>query len=103
MKPNITKLALLNEGDKFLFVNENGSLKTERAYFVEGQYPKFKCTTVFAEKNIQHNVAAFDGEIECKNITGVENSQKVMILEQNVLHVEHGIFYSLEHIRRHSK
>lgn len=89
-KGKVTLLRNLNEGDKFYFCDQNGRIKNSAtAYFVEGQYPKFKCTTVFAEKNINHYFSGKNSDVNCHNVTGVENNQYVKIEECNVLHVHH--------------
>ena len=92
-KGDITLLRNLKEGDKFYFCDQNGRIKkTSTAYYVEGQYPKFKCTTVFAEMNILHS---FTGPsiVPCEYVTGVENNQYVKVDDLHVLHVKHTLGY----------
>lgn len=84
-------LHLLDEGDKFQFANEDGTLKSERMYFVEGQYPKFSCTTVCAETNIEpcrHN----DGQ-HMKMVTGVEDCQWVHLVTEHAIKVCHKVTF----------
>lgn len=81
MKPRITLLANLEEGDKFYFAEENGKLKNTTPYYVEGQYPKFHCTTVCAEHNIKP-CSSGNGQ-HMTMVTGVEDVQWVQIIQAN--------------------
>lgn len=92
-KGKITLLRNLKEGDKFQFCDQTGKLKSTTEYYVEGQYPKFRCTTVFAEHNITHYFNGRTSNVDCDKVTGVENIQYVKIVECAVLHVEHCVHY----------
>ena len=85
---NITLLGNLLEGDKFQFANEDGTLKSERIYFVEGQYPKFHCTTVFGEHSIEK---CKDGGLHTNMVTGVESDQWVRFIQEEVVHTCHKV------------
>ena len=88
-KGKVTLLKNLKEGDKFYFCDQTGKQKSAAAYYVEGQYPKFHCTTVFAEHNVTHYFNGNPSDVDCENVTGVENNQYVKIIECAVLHVHH--------------
>lgn len=94
MKVNVTMLSLLDEGDKFQFANEDGTLKSERIYYVEGQYPKFNCTTVVAEHNIEpcmsFGLYKDKGE-HAKVVTGVEDTQWVHLVTRHSIHFCHKV------------
>lgn len=94
MKHRVTMLHLLDEGDKFQFANEDGTLKSERMYFVEGQYQKFGCTTVIAEHNIKecphYGLYADEGQ-HTDVITRVENIQWVHLVQSHAIHVCHKV------------
>lgn len=87
----ITLLANLLEGDKFQFANEDGTLKSERMYYVEGQYPKFHCTTVCAENNIEK---CKDGGLHMTTVTGVEDIQWVKFVQEEVIHICHKVTFN---------
>lgn len=95
-KGKITLLRNLKEGDKFHFCDQSGKIKSSEAYYVEGQYPKFHCTTVFAERNITHYFNGAPSSVDCECVTGVENSQYVKIDECAVLHVKHNVVFGEE-------
>ncbi len=94
-KHNITRLALLDEGDKFQFANEDGTLKSERVFFVEAQYPKFSCTTILAEHYIKpcHSYGLYkDDGLHAEMVTAVED-QWVHILQKHAIHICHKVKY----------
>ncbi len=95
-KGKITLLKHLKEGDKFQFCEKDGRIKKQAPYYVEGQYPKFGCTTVFAEHNINHYFTGKPSDVDCENVTGVENNQYVKILDCAVLHVKHNLHYGID-------
>lgn len=89
MKVKVTMLHLLDEGDRFQFANENGTLKSNKIYYVEGQYPKFHCTTVCGDHNI---VPCCGGECKCMNVvTGVEDTQWVHLVKKHAIDICHEI------------
>lgn len=93
MKQQITLLSNLDEGDEFIFVEEqrNGQYKPKNNthYYVEGQYPKFHCTTVCAKHNIKP-CSSGNGE-HMTMITGVENIQWVQIVKEQAIHICHKV------------
>lgn len=89
MKPRITLLANLEEGDKFYFAEENGKLKNTTPYYVEGQYPKFHCTTVCAKHNIKP--CSSGNGLHMTMVTGVEDVQWVQIIQEHAIHTCHKV------------
>ena len=92
-KGKITLLRNLKEGDKFHFCDQNGRIKGSDAYYVEGQYPKFHCTTVFAEHNINHYFTGRTSDVDCECVTGVEDTQYAKVDDCAVLHVRHELHF----------
>ena len=92
-KGKITLLRNLKEGDKFQFCDQTGKIKSHKEYYVEGQYPKFGCTTVFAEMYINHFFSGRNSNVDCKNVTGVEDKQYVKVIDCGVLHVSHELHF----------
>ena len=88
MKYRVTLLANLSEGEKFQFANENGTLKSDREYFVEGQYPKFNCTTVFAKDRIE---TSRTGDKCTEMVTAVENDQWVRWIPNEIAYTCHKV------------
>ena len=88
-KVRVTMLHLLDEGDRFQFANEDGTLKSERMYYVEGQYPKFGCTTVCAETNIEP-CRSGEGQ-KMRMVTGVEDAQWVHLVTEHAIDVCHKV------------
>ena len=82
-----TQLKYLSSGDRFAFVKPNGA--RVGTYFVEGQYPKFKCTTVININNIHQNDK---DSFYTKDVTAVENDQVVFLLKKNDIKTFHKIF-----------
>lgn len=91
MKHKVTLLSNLEEGDKFQFANEDGTLKSTREYFVEGQYPKFNCTTVCAKDNIKP-CSSGNGQ-NLSMVTGVEDYQWVRFLPDQKIDICHKVKY----------
>lgn len=89
-RPIIYKLSELKPEDSFYFCDENGNRKSNTMYFVEAQYPKFGCTTIFAKNKItlapnkNHYINQY-------NITAVENNQYVDISEKTYIGIWHQI------------
>ena len=79
----IKKLSELKEGDKFYFCTENGNTASSNNYFVEGQYPKFGCTTIFPEYAIVPiRFSPLRGLKQIEHVTAVANNQYVMTLDE---------------------
>ena len=90
MNPVITQLKNLKDGDKFYFCKEDGTPASSTNYYVEGQYPRFGCTTIFPEyaiKPIRFN--PLRGLKQIEHVTAVNNDQYVMPLEEflDITHV----------------
>ena len=90
-KHQTTLLGNLLEGDKFQFAHENGTPKSDRIYYVEGQYPKFGCTTVIQEQNIRK---CNSGGLHATMVTGVESDQWVNFIQEEVIHVCHKVTFN---------
>ncbi len=91
----ITQLRYLKDGDHFEFIDAQGKRKGACDYYVEGQYPKLKCTTVYASCHIWHSFSG-PSTVNCKDITGVENNQLVRLLDEATWHIKHVIAYNNE-------
>lgn len=76
----------LKEGDKFIF-----PAKPDTPYFVEGQYPKFGCTTVCKASNIEP-CSSGNGE-HMTMVTGVNDKQEVKLIKSNAIHICHKVKY----------
>ena len=94
---DIRLLKQLKEGDKFRFLSSDAqwiSLQKRiiaRDYYVEGQYPKFHCTTVCAAENIQ---PCRDNSQHMTMVTGVEDNQKVVLIKANAIHTCHKVTFN---------
>ena len=91
----ITQLRYLKDGDHFEFIDTKGKRKGACDYYVEGQYPKFGCTTVYASCHIWHSFSG-PSTVDCKDITGVENNQLVRLLDEATWHIKHVIAFNDE-------
>ena len=91
----ITQLRYLKEGDHFEFIDTQGKRKGTCDYYVEGQYPKFRCTTVYASCHIWHSFSG-PSTVEGKDITPVENTQLVKLLDEATWHINHVIAFNDE-------
>lgn len=99
---DIRTLRELKEGDKFRFLSSDTDwipLKNRiiaRDYFVEGQYPKFHCTTVCAAQNIRpcNPDSIYDASKHMTMVTGVEDRQKVVLIKANAIHICHEVTFN---------
>lgn len=101
----ITQLRNLKEGDEFYFVNYEKKVKnlsgTDRdkyvlnatTYYVEGQYPKFHCTTVCRKSNVK---PCSSGGLHMTQVTGVEDTQEVRLVNAGIIHTCHKVTYTIQ-------
>ena len=76
-------LRQLKEGDPFVFPNKPNTL-----YYVEGQYPRFHCTTVCKLSNIEQ---CKDGGLHATMVTGVDDRQLVAVRRAKRIHICHKV------------
>lgn len=79
-------LKYLQEGDEFVFW-KNGTINPTR-YIVEGQYPKFHCTTISRVENIQKHIV--HGRCLGK-VTAVKDDQEIRLLAEKRYELHHCI------------
>ena len=91
MKANTTMLHLLDEGDKFQFANEDGTVKSKCMYYVEGQYPRFKCTTICNATFIGPD--SFGNEQVANIVTAVDDTQWVILVTKKAVRFNHKITF----------
>lgn len=101
-RKDIRLLRELKEGDKFRFLKSQAEwipLKNRiipKDYYVEGQYPKFHCTTVCAADNITpcHPESTFDASKHMIMVTGVNDNQEVVLIKTNAIHICHKVTFN---------
>lgn len=86
MKTNKNLLKYAKEGDEFVFF-KNGTINPTR-YIVEGQYPKFGCTTVSRVDKIKSHIT--HGRT-LGPVTAVENNQEIRMLAEGRYELHHCI------------
>jgi len=91
MKTPVTLLRHLHEGDEFYFIKRNKKeVVSKESFIVEGQYPKFHCTTVCRKSHI---TPCSSGGLHMTMVTGVEDTQEVKVIEQNMAHICHKVTF----------
>ncbi len=96
MEKPVVLLKDLKEGDEFFFVRKHNSYNgvwSPDSYYVEGQYPKFHCTTVCRKSNVK---PCSSGGFHMTRVTGVEDTQPVRLLNKEIIHTCHKVTFNIQ-------
>lgn len=87
-----TLLKYLKEGDEFKFYNDVewmpfGNRLSIHNYYVEGQYPYHKCTTICRKADIRPCGTG----LHMTNVYSVDNDALVIVVKRQAIHICHKV------------